>query len=88
MLVTFLQGIMCVISGLNACRLTPKLLNTIQTPNAFQQGNVKCYNLKCSQEYFQPKINKKALAGIAILIKKSVTQVHVDATAPWAGCLS
>ena len=61
MLITFLQDVICVIPGCNVYRLTPKLLNTIQTPNTFENRNVIRYNRRRNifTRIFQPKIGRK-----------------------------
>lgn len=50
MLIISLQVILCVISGLNSCRLALNFLITLR----HQNRNIKEY----SQEYFEPKIRK------------------------------
>jgi len=67
---------MCVISGLNACRLAPKFL-TIQTPETFQNRNVIHYHLEIFTKIFS--VLNWWKIGIfsqgrknSILIKKSV----------------
>jgi len=55
MLITILQEVMCVILGFIACRLAPKLLYTIQTPNTFENRNVIRYNLRIFPRIFSVK---------------------------------
>ena len=61
MKITFLQDVMCVISGLNACSWLQNYFNIIQTPNSFENRNVIRYNLSTwySQENFSSEIGRK-----------------------------
>ena len=78
MLITFLQDVMCLISGIHVhtCRLARKITFTPSgTPNTFENRNVIHYNLRIFHLKIGRKIRIFSLGRKTLLLKKSVLYV-------------
>ena len=77
MLITFLQEVMCVISGFDAFSRLQNYLSTIQPPNTFEHGrNATRYDVKLFSRVFSAYWNRQKNKNIQPLPENKNTLIN------------